>query len=51
MRALTGFLLENRLVVFVLTGLGILAGLGTAPFRWDLGPVPRDPVQIGRAHV
>jgi Cu(I)/Ag(I) efflux system membrane protein CusA/SilA len=43
---LIGFFVGNKLVVFVLLGLMVLAGLAYAPFRWDLGPVPRDPVPV-----
>ncbi len=40
------FFVENELVVFVLLGLLIAAGLSAAPFHWDLGGFPRDPVPV-----
>ncbi len=40
------FFVENKLVVFILTTLLVLAGLSYAPFRWDLGALPRDPVPV-----
>ena len=46
MNALVRFCLENKLVVILLLGLGILWGLITAPFDWDLGSLPRDPVPV-----
>ncbi len=46
MSAFARLVLENRLVVLLLTGLGVLAGLSMAPFPWDLGPLPRDPVPV-----
>ena len=41
-----GWLLANRLVVVLLTCLGIVAGMANAPFDWDLGSLPRDPVPV-----
>ena len=43
---LTGFFLENPVVVGLLLVLGVGAGLLTAPFDWDLGDFPRDPVPV-----
>ncbi len=37
---------DNRLAVFIGTGLVALLGLAFAPFQTDLGPVPRDPVPV-----
>lgn len=43
---LIGFTLNTKLVV-LLAGLGLVAwGLLVAPFDWDLGPLPRDPVPV-----
>jgi len=41
-----GFFVANKLVVFTLLGLLIFAGLAYAPFRWQLGGIPRDPVPV-----
>ena len=43
---LIGFFVDNKLVVAVLIGVMVVGGLATAPFRWDLGPLPRDPVAV-----
>ncbi|MCZ6805852.1 MAG: efflux RND transporter permease subunit, partial [Deltaproteobacteria bacterium] len=40
------FFVENKLVVFILLGVLIAAGLSVAPFDWDLGGFPRDPVPV-----
>ncbi len=40
------FTLENKLVVFIGIVLVIVGGLYVAPFDWDLGWFPRDPVPI-----
>ena len=40
------FFVENKLVVFVLLGVLISAGLSVAPFDWDLAGFPRDPVPV-----
>ena len=40
------FFVDNKLVVLLLAGMLILAGLAFAPFRWDLGDLPRDPVPV-----
>jgi len=40
------FFVENKLVVFIMTALLVLAGLAFAPFRWDLGALPRDPMPV-----
>jgi Cu(I)/Ag(I) efflux system membrane protein CusA/SilA len=44
--ALVGFFIANKLVVFTLLGMLIVAGLAYAPFRWQLGDLPRDPVAV-----
>lgn len=41
-----GFFVDNKLVVLILAGLLILGGLMTAPFRWELGSLPRDPTPV-----
>jgi Cu(I)/Ag(I) efflux system membrane protein CusA/SilA len=40
------FFLENKLVTFLLLTVLILWGIATAPFNWDLGIFPRDPVPV-----
>ncbi len=40
------FFVENKLVVFILLGVLISAGLSVAPFDWNLGGFPRDPVPV-----
>ena len=40
------FCLENRLVVMLFVLLTVGAGLMTAPFDWDFGGLPRDPVSV-----
>jgi copper/silver efflux system protein len=44
--ALIGFVLEQRLVVGLVTVLVVLAGLAVAPFDWDIDWLPRDPVAV-----
>jgi copper/silver efflux system protein len=41
-----GFFLDNKIVVTTALALLVLAGLAHAPFRWDLGDLPRDPVPV-----
>lgn len=41
-----GFFVDNKLVVLILAGLLILGGLMTAPFRWEIGSLPRDPAPV-----
>jgi Cu(I)/Ag(I) efflux system membrane protein CusA/SilA len=43
---LIGFCLDNPLVVGLLTALALVWGVANAPFAWDLGPLPRDPVPV-----
>jgi len=40
------FCLENKLIVALLVFLVVLGGLRVAPFDWDLGSLPRDPVPV-----
>ena len=40
------FFVENKLVVFIMLGVLIAAGLSVAPFDWELGGFPRDPVPV-----
>jgi len=40
------FFLENKLVVFLLVIFVVGWGMMTAPFAWELGGLPRDPVPV-----
>jgi len=40
------FCLENKIVVVLMVVLLVVWGLMTAPFNWDLGPLPRNPVPV-----
>ena len=40
------FFVENKLVVFILLGVLVASGLAVAPFDWELGGFPRDPVPV-----
>ncbi len=40
------FCLENKLVILLLTVFFIVWGMMNAPFDWDLGGLPRDPVPV-----
>ena len=40
------FFLENKLVTFLLLVTFILWGVVTAPFGWDIGILPVDPVAV-----
>lgn len=40
------FFLENKLVTFLLLIILIVWGINTAPFNWDTGIFPRDPVPV-----
>ena len=40
------FCLKNKLVVALFTGVVIVWGLMVAPFDWELGSLPRDPVAV-----
>jgi copper/silver efflux system protein len=44
--ALIRFVLEQRLVVGIVTALVVLGGLAVAPFDWDMDWLPRDPVAV-----
>ncbi len=41
-----GFFIDNKLLVGIFVGLLVFGGLATAPFRWDLGSMPRSPVPV-----
>jgi Cu(I)/Ag(I) efflux system membrane protein CusA/SilA len=41
-----GIFIDNKLVVLVVAVVLLIAGLAYAPFRWDLGSLPRDPVPV-----
>jgi Cu(I)/Ag(I) efflux system membrane protein CusA/SilA len=40
------FLIENKLVAVLLITLFIIWGIATAPFNWDTGNLPRNPVAV-----
>jgi Cu(I)/Ag(I) efflux system membrane protein CusA/SilA len=40
------FLIDNKLVAFLLLALLVLWGISTAPFDWDLGALPQDKVAV-----
>ncbi len=40
------FFLENKLVTFLVLILFVVWGMISAPFNWDLGVLPRDPVPV-----
>ena len=40
------FFLENKLITFFLTASIIVWGLATAPFNWQPGWIPRDPIPV-----
>ncbi len=41
-----GFFLENKLITILLLAAAVFWGLLVAPFDWDLGGLPRDPVPV-----
>jgi Cu(I)/Ag(I) efflux system membrane protein CusA/SilA len=43
---LVKYFLENRLVTFILLIVFIVGGLVTAPFNWNTGILPRNPVPV-----
>ncbi len=43
---LSRFFVENKLIVFILLGSLVTAGLSVAPFDWNLGALPRDSVPV-----
>ncbi|MCA9636583.1 MAG: efflux RND transporter permease subunit, partial [Myxococcales bacterium] len=44
--ALIGFFVANKLVVFILAAVVAVLGLVFAPFAWELGSLPRDPIAV-----
>ncbi len=46
LNALIRFCLEQKLVVAIVLVGTIFWGVLVAPFDWDLGPLPRDPVPV-----
>jgi len=40
------FFLENKLITFLMLFIFIGWGISTAPFNWDMGIFPRDPVPV-----
>lgn len=40
------YFLENKLVTVLLLGLIVVWGIATAPFNWNTGLIPRDPVPV-----
>ena len=43
---LIGWFIDNKLVVFVLSLMLVFGGVYVAPFDWDTGSFPRDPVPV-----
>lgn len=43
---LIGWFIDNQLIVFLLTAMLVLGGVAVAPFDWQTGPLPRDPVPV-----
>jgi len=41
-----GYFLHNRIITFFVLAAIVLGGLATAPFNWDGGLLPRDPVAV-----
>ena len=41
-----GYCLDNKLVVILITSVFVAWGVMVAPFDWDLGGIPRDPVPV-----
>jgi Cu(I)/Ag(I) efflux system membrane protein CusA/SilA len=46
LQRIVGFCLDQKLLVALLVVLGVTWGLLVAPFDWDLGGLPRDPVPV-----
>jgi Cu(I)/Ag(I) efflux system membrane protein CusA/SilA len=44
--ALSGFLIDNKLVVAIVLALLTLGGLSVAPFPWAPAALPRDPIPV-----
>lgn len=40
------FFLENKLVTFIVLAVFIFLGIANAPFNWESGLIPRDPVPV-----
>ena len=40
------FFIENKLIAFLILTLFIVWGIATAPFNWDTGMIPRNPVAV-----
>ncbi|MDP4292364.1 MAG: efflux RND transporter permease subunit, partial [Bacteroidota bacterium] len=40
------YFLNNRLVAFIFLVTVVFLGISTAPFNWNTGPIPRDPVPV-----
>ncbi len=40
------FFLENKLVTFIILAVFIFLGIANAPFNWESGMIPRDPVPV-----
>ena len=40
------FFLEKKLVTFIVTAFLVFLGISNAPFSWQLGSFPRDPVPV-----
>ncbi|UCE02353.1 MAG: efflux RND transporter permease subunit [Candidatus Latescibacterota bacterium] len=46
LQRVVGFCLDQKLIVALLVVLGVIWGLLVAPFDWDLGGLPRNPVPV-----
>jgi len=44
--SLIGWFIDNKLIVFVLSLMLVGGGVYVAPFNWDTGSFPRDPVPV-----
>lgn len=44
--ALVGWFVDNKLIVFLLATMLVAGGIYVAPFSFDSGPLPRDPVPV-----
>ena len=44
--ALIGWFVDNKLIVFLLTTILVSGGIYVAPFTFESGPFPRDPVPV-----
>lgn len=43
---IVGFFVDNKLVVFMLAALVVVAGLVYSPFEWRVDGLPRDPIAV-----